>query len=101
MRMKQVRMRYSKDFKIKAVELSEQRGNMSQIAQELNVKTETLRLWRKAYNEGKLTHESASKERPRSQQEQELRRLKKELYDVTMERDILKKAVSIFSRSGR
>jgi transposase-like protein len=31
----------------------------------------------------------------------ELARLKKELYEVTQERDILKKAVSIFSKSGR
>jgi transposase len=99
--MKQVRMRYGKDFKIKAVELSNQRGSVQQVAEELNINTETLRLWKRAYNEGRLTQEAAAKERPRSKEEEELRRLKKELYEVTLERDILKKAVTIFSKSGK
>ncbi len=39
------------------------------------------------------------KKREISIEEQELKALKKELRDVKMERDILKKAVSIFSKS--
>jgi len=33
--------------------------------------------------------------------EKEIARLKAELYDVTMDRDILKKAISIFSASDK
>ena len=40
-----------------------------------------------------------SKKKVLSEEAQELKALKKELRDVTMERDILKKAVSIFSKS--
>jgi transposase len=40
-----------------------------------------------------------SKKKVLSLEAQELKALKKELRDVTIERDILKKAVSIFSKS--
>ena len=99
--MKQVRTRHSKEFKIKAVELSYERGSVNEVSKELGINPETLRAWRKAIREGLLTHEAASKERPRSKEEMELSRLRKELYEVTQERDILKKAVTIFSKSGR
>lgn len=101
MKMKQVRIRHPKEFKLKAVELSFERNNVADVARELGVNPEVLRQWKKAYREGRLTAEAAAKERPRSKEELELARLKKELYEVTQERDILKKAVSIFSKSGR
>ena len=44
---------------------------------------------------------SVSKKKILSIEAQELKALKKELRDVTMERDILKKAVSIFSKSDQ
>ena len=52
--------------------------------------------WRREYisKSGDFT-----KKREVSLQKQELKSLKKELRNVTMERDILKKAVSIFSKS--
>ena len=101
MKMKQVRTRYSKEFKLKAVELSNERGNVQQVGAELGINPETLRLWKKAVSSGKLTPESAAQEKPKSAEAMELALLKKELYEVTQERDILKKAVSIFSKSGR
>lgn len=38
---------YSKEFKIKAVELSNVRGNIQEIARELDVKPELIYRWRK------------------------------------------------------
>jgi len=99
--MKQVRTRYSKEFKIKAVELSYERGNVQQVGTELGINPETLRLWRKHVKEGKLTEEAAAKEKPKSAEQMEIARLRKENYELTQERDILKKAVGIFSRSGK
>ncbi len=100
--MKQVRSRYSKEFKIKAVELSTERGNIQSVADELNVYVETLRLWRKAYKEGKLVLSEEDKVgKQKSKEELELAKLRKELYEVKLERDILKKAVGIFSKSDR
>jgi transposase len=101
MKMKQVRTRYDKGFKLKAVELSNERGSVQQVAEELGINVETLRLWKHAWKDGKLTVEAASRDKPKSKEEMELARLRKELYEVTQERDILKKAVTIFSKSGR
>ena len=42
-----------------------------------------------------------SQKRELSTQELEIKLLKKEVADIKMERDILKKAVSIFSKSDR
>ena len=100
--MKQGRSRYSKEFKIKAVELSIERGNIQSVADELNVYVETLRLWRKAYKEGKLVLSEEDKVgKQKSKEELELAKLRKELYEVKLERDILKKAVGIFSKNDR
>ena len=100
--MKQVRTHYSKDYKIKAVELSHTDGNsVREIAEQLKINPETLRLWRKAYREGNLKLDGDAPRKQKSKEEEELDRLRKELYEVTLERDILKKAVGIFSKSGR
>jgi len=55
-----------------------------------------IRRWRREYE---AKSGDFSKKREISQQEQELKMLKKELRNAKMERDILKKAVSIFSKS--
>jgi transposase len=88
---------YSIEFKIKAVELSNQRGSLSDVAQELNISSDNLKRWKKEYKDGKFTGTIKIK----SLEEQELIRLQKELADVKLERDILKKAVGIFSKSDR
>jgi transposase len=88
---------YSIEFKIKAVELSNQRGSLSDVAQELNISSDNLKRWKKEYKDGKFTGTIKIK----SLEEQELIRLQKELADVKLERDILKKALGIFSKSDR
>jgi transposase len=88
---------YSLEFKTKAVELSNQRGSLSDVAQELNISSDNLKRWKKEYKEGKFSGTIKIK----SPEEQELIRLQKELADVKIERDILKKAVGIFSKSER
>lgn len=96
--MERQRTHYSREFKIKAVELSNQRGNMAAVAQELNVTRDTIKRWKKEYNAGK--YNTGGVKSP-SNEAEELRRLRKELYETKLERDILKKAVSIFSKSDR
>lgn len=90
------RKTYSKEFKIKAVELSNARGSVIQIAEELNVGRETLRRWKKEYNAGKYTG-AGFKDKLRTPEQEEIIRLKKALNEAEIERDILKKAVAIFS----
>jgi transposase len=87
--------KYSLEFKLKALELVKQRGNLLTVAQELNISYETLKNWKKGRYIGNETVTVKSKE------EEELIRLRKELYETKLERDILKKAVGIFSKNDR
>jgi len=97
--MRKEKRQYSIEFKIKAVELSNQRGSIMSVADELNIPHDNLRRWRNEYKEGKFT--SSTKPAIKSKEELEILQLKKELHNVQLERDILKKAVSIFSKSDK
>lgn len=52
-----MRKTYSLEFKLQAVSLIEQRGNVSSVAQELGICKESLVTWRKLQKVGKLTKE--------------------------------------------
>lgn len=96
--MKTTKRHYSVDFKIKAVELSNHRGAIKSVAEELNIPPDNLRRWRKEYNAGKFNSTTKVKT-IKSKEEVENIALRKALRDAEMERDILKKALSIFSKS--
>lgn len=87
---------YDKDFKINAVNIYKSSGrSLKKIAEELGLATSTLSQWVQDYKkEG--TQSFPGKGQVRSSEE-ELRALRKELAHVRQERDILKKAVAIFS----
>ena len=89
---------YSNDFKIMIVELLESGQTAKEIGEEYAIHDNIIRRWRREY---KAKSGDFSKKKELSPDQQELKRLKKELADIKMERDILKKAVSIFSKSGR
>ena len=97
--MTKERQTYDKEFKQKAVELSFARGNAREIAEELGIRPELLYRWRRERQKYQ-NNSFPGKGRPKmTDLESEVARLRKELRDAKMERDILKKAVSIFSRS--
>ena len=99
--MKQTRKVYTKEFKLKAVELSNVRGNTQEVARDLGVKAELIYRWRKELSNSPDLAFSGNGNQQLTNEQKELKRLRRELSDVTMERDILKKAVSIFSKSDR
>ena len=87
---------YDPEFKRLALELMETNKSVKEIAEELGVGTSLLYYWRKRSNEsGKQAFEPSKPNHEAS----EIARLKKELREVEIERDILKKAVSIFSKT--
>ena len=98
--MKKERKSYSRDYKVKMIALCKSKGNVSAVSREYGVSINSLNRWVKEFDH----YESGSfpgRGRPKmTQAEAELAALKKELADVKEERDILKKAVHIFSRSG-
>ena len=97
--MNQNRKKYDKEFKQKAVELSYARGNAKEIADELGIDKGLLYRWRKeskTYAGNSFPGHGTPK---MTDLERENARLRKELRDIKMEREILKKAISIFSVS--
>ncbi|SFF42818.1 transposase, partial [Flavobacterium xueshanense] len=88
--MKQVRKIYDRAFKEKAVQLSYERHNISELARELGVTAPQLYKWRKEYEEfgqGSFPGNGNLKQTP----EQELiSELERKLKDAELERDILK-----------
>ena len=91
------RRQYDDEFKKMAVELSEAKGSLKATAEELGITPQILTRWRR---ERVVTPGTPAVSRAQvSQEQQEIARLKKELKQAELERDILKKAVGIFSRS--
>ena len=90
--------KYDNDFKIMIVELLNSGIKAKQVSDEYCLNVSMIGRWRREYAS---KSGDFSKKREISSEELELKALKKELRDVKMERDILKKAVSIFSKSDQ
>jgi len=90
--------KYENDFKVMLIELLKSGRTAKELSSEYSISSGIIRRWKREYeaNSGDF-----SKKRERSIEELELKALKKELREVQMERDILKKAVSIFSKSDQ
>jgi len=90
------RNHYSKEYKIEAVRLVVEEGRrVSEVARELGISEGLLRRWKKRYEEGKEDPFPGSGRL--SPEDEAFRQLKRENERLRMERDILKKAVAIFS----
>jgi transposase len=81
---------YDAEFKVNALKMVENGRSVSSIAKSLGIKPGLLYSWRS----------KAKEEKPESEKEKdaELKALRKQLKQTEEERDILKKALSIFSR---
>lgn len=86
---------YDEAFKEMAVSLSEAKGSIKAAADELGIDPGRISKWKHQYKGG---GNSSSLPAELSEEQKEIRRLQKELKEAQQERDILKKAVSIFSR---
>jgi len=92
--------RYTREFRQEAVKLvAEDNISCREAAQRLSLAPSTLAYWIKAYKEGKLG-DIGKGQKPLTEVEMELARTKKELVEVKMERDILKKAAAYFAKES-
>ena len=102
MREQQYR-KYTEEFKLEALRLLASSGkSAAQLERELGITDGMLLKWREKYQlsqteEGQASLEPSDLEAAKA----EIRRLQRELAEVEEEREILKKVVNIFSRSGR
>lgn len=88
--------KYDNEFKVMIIELLNSGIKTKQVSDDYGLSLSMVGRWKREY---KLKSGDFSKKKEISLEAQELKVLKKELKNVTMERDILKKAVSIFSKS--
>ena len=99
--MKRQHRNYSASFKQKAVELSYSRGHVKQVCGELDIPYSVLQRWRKESKDlGKNSFPGRGKPKLTDEQK-EIALLKRQLKDISEENEILKKAVSIFSKSDK
>ena len=93
--------RYTKEFRQEAVKQVLEEGlSVHETAKRLSLASTTLSNWIEAYKAGKLG-EIGKNQRPLTEVELENYRLKKELAEVKMERDILKKAAAYFAKESQ
>lgn len=90
------KQKYENEFKVMIVELLNSGIKTSQVSTDYGLNVSMLSRWRREHF---AKSGDFSKKKEVSLEAQELKALKKELRDVKEERDILKKAVSIFSKS--
>lgn len=97
--IKAKRARYTLEFKQEAVRLVESGQTIAAASRTMGVVEQTLFNWVKAQREGRL---SGADSRPKVTAEQmEISRLRAELARVTMERDILGKAMAYFAKERK
>jgi transposase len=92
------RTKYDNEFKVMIVELLNSGIKTAQVSDDYGLNVSMISRWKREF---KTKLGDFSKKRVLSAQEQELKSLTKELRNVKEERDILKKAGSIFSKSDR
>ena len=92
---------YTPECREQAVRLHEVDGlTVPEAAKRLSLPVGSLRNWVYAARRGKLG-EVGKNQKPLTDLERELARVKRELAEVRMERDLLKKAAAYFARESR
>lgn len=96
---KKERRSFDKAFKLMVVELHKSGKSSRDISRDLDIPSEMVRRWSREFSALGDSSFSGNGKPNLSAEQQEINDLKKALKDAQMERDILKKAVGIFSKS--
>ena len=97
--MAQKRKTYTAEFKREAVRLVTHQGyTLSQAARNLDINANLLRKWKHQLED--QGHEAFPGKGHQSPEQEELRRLRQEVQQLRMEREILKKAARFFANES-
>lgn len=100
--MSKLRKQYTKSEKLEIVSISlEENQRVKDIAERYEVSENTLYNWRRIYLKNKEASFPGKGNKTMNESERKIDELEKELKETKLERDILKKAVGIFSKSDR
>jgi len=102
MGIKPNRDQFSTEFKLDVIQQSYLRGNIRELANELGLRPALIYKWRATYQEQKDSGKpvfTGNGVPALSSEQLEIAQLKRQLADVRMERDILKKAIGIFGKN--
>jgi len=98
--MGSTRRKFSREFKLEAVRMVTEGGHsLAQVARDLEIRPDMIRRWRRQFEED--PEQAFPGVGQRKSREEEMWRLRRDLERVTMERDILKKALGIVSDRRR
>jgi len=99
--MKSKRRTYDKEFKLEVVKRSLGDITVKDLAEELDISPVLISKWRKQYiDSGEQLSFPGRGNESLTEEQKENRRLKKALREKELELEILKKAISIFSKKG-
>ena len=93
------RRTFDREFKEMVIELSHNREDLTALAAELDIDVDLINRWRRESTKHQDASFPGQSNKILTEEQKEIARLKKELRDAQIERDILKKAVSIFSKN--
>ena len=98
--MTKIRRKYTKEQKLQIVQKSLDKGTTVQdLAERFDISANTIYNWRSKYYKYAEKAFPGNGNKTLTESEKEIARLKKELRESQLEMDILKKAVSIFSKN--
>lgn len=97
--MKTKRRKYERSFKLMAVELVNSGKSKREVSTDLGIRQELLGRWCREFAANSTGSFSGNGHPNLTSEQKEIVALKKALRDAELERDILKKAVSIFSKN--
>lgn len=93
------RRKFDREYKQMVVELANTREDISALAAEMDLRPDLIYRWRREALANLGASFPGQGNKTMTEEQKEIARLKKALRDAEIERDILKKAVNIFSRS--
>lgn len=96
--MKRERRKFDKEFKEMTVNLCLSGKSTREVSEELGIRQELISRWKREYDQYHEGSFSGHGNTNMTAEQKEITKLKKELREAQLERDILKKAVSIFSK---